>query len=100
MAIVGASGDTVATLVRNLRVAAYLRLCLAWNGRRGVARVTQGDGDTSRPPGICPAEPAFAQPSGRLAPAGDYRVRVARCVRAVRALTLELRARGRGALAR
>ncbi len=75
VAIVGASGETVATLVRNLAWPRYLRLCLTWNGRRGGGHVTQGA--ATRPAaGICPAEPAFAQPGGRLAPAGDYRVRV------------------------
>jgi hypothetical protein len=75
VAIVGSSGDTVATLVRNLPWQRYLRLCLAWNGRRGAGGVLSGA--AQRPAaGICPAEPAFALPAGRLAPAGDYRVRV------------------------
>jgi hypothetical protein len=75
VAIVGSSGDTVATLVRDLPWQRYLRLCLAWNGRRGVGGVLRGA--PPRPAaGICPAEPAFALPAGRLAPAGDYRVRV------------------------
>jgi hypothetical protein len=75
VAIVGSSGDTVATLVRGLPWQRYLRLCLAWNGRRGVGGVLRGA--AQRPAtGICPSEPAFALPAGRLAPAGDYRVRV------------------------
>lgn len=75
VAIVASSGDTVATLVRDLPWQRYLRLCLAWNGRRGVGGVLRGD--ATRPAaGICPAEPTFALPAGALAPAGDYRVRV------------------------
>jgi hypothetical protein len=75
VAIVGSSGDTVATLVRDLPWQRYLRLCLSWNGRRGVGGVL-GGAAPQPPAGICPAEPAFSLPAGRLAPAGDYRVRV------------------------
>jgi hypothetical protein len=73
--IVSSGGETVATLVRNLAWPRYLRLCLAWNGRRGAGGVLRAAPVRSAA-GICPAEPAFALPSGRLAPAGDYRVRV------------------------
>lgn len=74
-AIISSSGETVATLVRGLRWHRYLRLCLQWNGRRGTGRVLAGA--PMRPAaGICPPSPALALPAGRLAPAGDYRVRV------------------------
>jgi hypothetical protein len=75
VAIVGSSGETVATLVRNLSWPRYLRLCLSWNGRRGGGGVLRAAPIRSAS-GICPAEPAFALPGGRLASAGDYRVRV------------------------
>jgi hypothetical protein len=75
VAIVDASGDTVATLVRNLPWQRYLRLCLSWNGRRGVGAVASAE-PARRAAGICPAEPAFVLPAGRLAPPGDYRARV------------------------
>jgi hypothetical protein len=75
VAIVSTSGDTVATLVRDLPWLRYLRLCLHWNGRRGLGRVVPGA--PLRPAaGICPATPTLSLPAGRLAPAGDYRVRV------------------------
>jgi hypothetical protein len=75
VAIVGSSGETVATLVRDLPWQRYLRLCLTWNGRRGVGHV-EPSAPAHTAAGICPAEPAFSPPSGRFAPAGDYRVRV------------------------
>ncbi len=75
VSIVSAAGDTVATLVHNLAWPRYLRLCLTWNGQRGSGSVQRGQ-PARDAAGICPAEPAFALPSGRLAPAGDYRVRV------------------------
>jgi hypothetical protein len=73
--IVGSSGETVATLVRDLPWQRYLRLCLTWNGRRGVGHV-EPNAPARAAAGICPAEPAVSLPSGRVAPAGDYRVRV------------------------
>jgi hypothetical protein len=68
--IVSSSGATVATLLRNYRVARYKQLSLRWSGRRGVAhglaRVPGPDGTTALVPRL----------HGALAPAGEYRVRV------------------------
>ena len=68
--IVSSSGATVATLLRNYRVARYKQLSLRWSGRRGVAhgigRVPGPDGTTALVPRL----------DGALAPAGEYRVRV------------------------
>jgi hypothetical protein len=78
--IVNSSGDTVATLVRELPWERYLRLCLAWNGRRGsghvvrLARAAQiGEAVGSA---VCSASPTMSLPKGGIAAAGDYRVRV------------------------
>jgi hypothetical protein len=76
VAIVGSSGETVATLVADLPWPRYLRLCLTWNGRRGVGRLPAGPRAIHEGAGICPAEPVLTLPTGRLAPGGDYRVRV------------------------
>jgi hypothetical protein len=76
VAIVSSSGETVATLVRELPWPRYLRLCLTWNGRLGVGRLPAGRRAVRAGSGICPAEPVITLPAGRLAPAGDYRVRV------------------------
>jgi hypothetical protein len=74
--IVSSSGDTVATLVKGLPWPRYLRLCLAWNGRLGAGRLPAGVAARRAGTGICPAEPVVTLPAGRVAPAGDYRVRV------------------------
>ncbi len=70
VAIIDSRGDVVATLVRNHPVIRYRRLSLRWNGRRGTAhRVleqTTARGHTIYLP----------QNHGRIAPAGEYRVRV------------------------
>jgi hypothetical protein len=80
--IVNASGETVATVVRELPWKRYLRLCLAWNGRRGAGHVA-GRPDTAPAAdggavgaAVCDLSPTLALPHGPLAPAGDYRVRV------------------------
>jgi hypothetical protein len=76
VAIVSSSGERVATLVRRLPWPRYLRLCLSWNGRLGTGRLPAGVAARHGGAGICPAEPIVTPPAGRLAPAGDYRVRV------------------------
>jgi hypothetical protein len=68
--IIDGNGDVVATLVRNHRLARYKQFSLRWNGHRGTAHsytpVEGPDGRTILLPGT----------EGRLAPAGEYRVRV------------------------
>jgi hypothetical protein len=63
-------GDGVATLVRELPVARYKILSLRWNGREGTARrytiLRRANGYTT----LLPVN------HGRLAPAGEYRVRL------------------------
>ncbi len=78
--IVNSSGETVATLVRELPWERYLRLCLAWNGRTGsghvtnLARTAPSTGAVGA--AVCSASPTVSLPAGHLAAAGDYRVRV------------------------
>jgi hypothetical protein len=69
--IVDAAGDTVATLVREHPVARYKIFSLVWNGRQGVARRERLTHTPHGLPVIVPIN------EGRLAPAGEYRVRVA-----------------------
>jgi hypothetical protein len=57
--IVSSAGEDVATLVRARPLGRYEWLRVRWNGRRGA----RGNGAVA--------------PTGRLAPAGEYRVRVA-----------------------
>ncbi|HEY3970872.1 MAG TPA: hypothetical protein VGL79_05685 [Solirubrobacteraceae bacterium] len=65
-----ASGETVATLVRDLPVGRYKTLSLRWNGHRGGARgyslLRKADGYTTLVP----------HNHGALAPPGEYSVRV------------------------
>jgi hypothetical protein len=68
---VDAAGDTVATLVRGQPVARYKIFSLVWNGRRGVARRARLTHTPHGLPVIVPIN------EGRLAAAGEYRVRVA-----------------------
>jgi len=68
--IVGSSGNTVATLVREYPVARYKQFSLHWNGRRGIA---YRFGHTLSPHGRPILLP---QTTGRIAPPGEYRVRV------------------------
>jgi hypothetical protein len=68
--IINAKGDQVATLVQGYPVARYKPLSLRWGGRLGSARgyaVLEG-----------PDKRKILVPTnrGRLAPAGEYRVRV------------------------
>jgi hypothetical protein len=68
--IESSSGQTVATLVRDLPVARYKILSLRWDGRRGTAHgygvLRNADGYTTLVP----------HNRGRIAPAGEYSVRV------------------------
>ncbi len=68
--IENASGETVATLVRNLPVGRYKTLSLRWNGRRGIAH---GYGVLQLADGYRTLLP---RNRGTVAPAGEYTVRV------------------------
>ena len=70
VAIVDSSGSDVATLLRDLPVVRYKQLSLRWTGREGSAR---GYALVPGPNGRHALEPRIR---GRLAPAGEYRVRV------------------------
>jgi len=68
--IINSKGDQVATLVRGYPVARYKPLSLRWSGRLGSARgYTVLEGPDKR-------KILVADNRGRLAPAGEYRVRV------------------------
>jgi hypothetical protein len=70
VAIVDSRDDVVATLLRGYPAVRYKQLSLRWNGRRGTAHgYIQVLGSTGH---------AYIVPRtrGRLAPAGEYRVRV------------------------
>jgi len=69
--LIDTAGDTVARLVRDLPVARYKTLSLRWDGRRGDARRLVR---SRSPHGLPILEPVN---EGRLAPPGEYRVRVA-----------------------
>lgn len=64
------SGETVATLVRDLPVGRYKTLSLRWNGHEGIAR---GYGLLRRADGYTTLVP---RNRGVLAPPGEYSVRV------------------------
>jgi hypothetical protein len=68
--IVDATGDVVATLVREYPVARYKQLYLRWNGRRGTAH---GYRLISTPNGSTIVLP---RTRGPIAPAGEYHVLV------------------------
>jgi hypothetical protein len=68
--IIDSKGNTVATLVRDRPVARYKQFSLRWNGRRGVAHRFQTLTSASGHETLVPVN------RGRLAPAGEYRVRV------------------------
>ncbi len=69
--IIDSVGNTVATLVREHPLARYKPLSLRWNGRRGSARRYQ---HALSPHGLAILIPVN---EGAIAPAGEYRVRVA-----------------------
>jgi hypothetical protein len=70
VAVVDSHGNVVATLLRGYPAPRYKQLSLRWNGRRGTAR-----GYATR---TTAAGHRYLVPdnSGRLAPAGEYRVRL------------------------
>jgi hypothetical protein len=68
--IIDSTGDVVATLVRDHRVPRYKQFSLRWNGRRGTAHRF---GTLTTPAGRAVLVPVT---SGRLAPPGEYHVRV------------------------
>jgi hypothetical protein len=68
--IIDSSGSVVATLVRDRRVARYKQFSLRWNGRRGTAHRF---GTLTTPGGRTILVPVTG---GRLAPPGEYHVRV------------------------
>jgi hypothetical protein len=69
--IIDANGNTVAMLVRDHLVARYKQFSLRWNGRRGNAKRLN---TTTTSGGLTVLVP---ENDGALAPAGEYRVRVA-----------------------
>jgi hypothetical protein len=68
--IVDATGSDVATLVRDYPLTRYKQFSLRWNGRLGVAHGYAFIGTASGRSVLLPSN------RGRLAPAGEYRVRV------------------------
>jgi hypothetical protein len=69
--IIDSSGDTVATLVRDRPLPRYKAFSLVWNGHGGSARRYSTQ---TTPRGLTVLVPAN---EGALAPAGEYRVRIA-----------------------
>jgi hypothetical protein len=69
--LIDSAGDTVATLVRDHPLRRYKTFSLRWDGRRGGARRFA---HSRSPHGLAILEPLT---EGALAPAGEYRVRVA-----------------------
>jgi hypothetical protein len=75
--IVNSQGEVAAQLVHELPWTAYLRLCLQWNGHRGIGYALYRNGALlAHQLALCAAAPVTVQPRGRLAEAGEYRVRV------------------------
>jgi hypothetical protein len=70
VAIIEARGNVVATLLRGYPVARYKQLSLRWNGRRGTARRYSTGTTEHGHRYLVPAN------TGRLAPPGEYRVRL------------------------
>jgi hypothetical protein len=70
VAIIDVKGNVVATLVRDRPVARYKQFSLRWNGRRGTAHHYR---QLATPSGRAILVPVN---TGRLAPPGEYRVRV------------------------
>lgn len=68
--VLDSSGARVATLLQDHPLRRYKQVSLRWNGRSGVA---QGYALVARPNGAPALEPRLR---GRLAGAGEYRVRV------------------------
>ena len=70
VAIIDVKGNVVATLVRDRPVARYKQFSLRWNGRRGPAHHFRQLTTASGRAILVPVN------TGRLAPPGEYRVRV------------------------
>ena len=90
--VVDSSLNTWATLVRNWPVVRYKQFSLRWNGRIGIAR---GYTLAREPSRVVPGGRTIVKPAnvGRVAPAGEYRIRVSlrrqhRSVLSPRILTL------------
>ncbi|HEV3070148.1 MAG TPA: hypothetical protein VGY76_01830 [Solirubrobacteraceae bacterium] len=86
VAIEDSSGNVVATLVQDRPLARYTQLSLVWDGHRGPTSLPTGTGT--------PHNPLMAKDRGRLADAGEYRVRVSlrvqhRTVRSPRTFVLQ-----------
>jgi hypothetical protein len=69
--IINSAGDTVATLVRDRPLERYKQFSLRWNGHEGSAQLYRTIYTSHGHPILLPVN------QGRLAPAGEYRVRVA-----------------------
>ena len=69
--VIDSTGSTVATLVRDHPVASYKIVSLRWNGRRGTAHRFSHARSPHGLPIIIPHN------RGPIAPAGEYRVRLA-----------------------
>ncbi len=92
VSVVDSSLNTRATLVRNWPVVRYKQFSLRWNGRMGMARRYSLGREPSR---VVPGGRTIVKPAnvGRIAPAGEYRIRVSlrgqhRSVLSPRILTL------------
>jgi hypothetical protein len=70
VAVIDVKGNVAATLVRDHYVARYKQFSLRWNGRRGTAHHFRQLATPSGRPVLVPVN------TGRLAPPGEYRVRV------------------------
>ncbi len=70
VAVIDARGNVVATLLHDYPAPRYKQLSLRWNGRRGTAH---GYRTASTPHGRVYLVP---RNTGRLAPSGEYRVRL------------------------
>jgi hypothetical protein len=70
VAIIDVRGNVVATLLRGYPVARYKQFSLRWNGRRGTAHAHHTASTGGGHLYLVPAN------RGRLAPAGEYRVRL------------------------
>ncbi|HWX97834.1 MAG TPA: hypothetical protein VNZ01_13415 [Solirubrobacteraceae bacterium] len=68
--IIDANEEVVATLVRDRRLPRYKQFSLRWNGRRGTARHFRTLTTAAGHAVLVPVN------EGRLAPAGEYRVKV------------------------
>lgn len=68
--VIDANGNLVATLLTQYPVARYKTVSLLWNGRRGTARTHRTVSSATGHAYILPAN------RGRLAAAGEYRVRL------------------------